>query len=88
MNQRKEDAKAIAKRRKAATVCAKKLTDAATSLKELLIACRACNDGSGDEKRGISDGRYTMMNNLREYATYLEGQYSILVNETTTKEQG
>lgn len=66
------------KRSKAAIACSKKLMIAAESLRAYLAACEDCNDGSGSITRAGKgrDGRETMIADLVEYASYLDGKYS------------
>ncbi len=73
--QRKRTQRAEARRAAAAITCAKRLEAAAESLSAFLRACNDCGDGSGDEQRGISDGRHRLIADLMEYSTYLEGRY-------------
>lgn len=70
-----KQARAEAARKKAALACAKKLEAAAEALTHFMHACNECRDGSGDEMRGVSDGRYRMIHDLMEYASWLEGKY-------------
>jgi len=74
--QRKKEARATAAKRKAGQACAAKLRGAVGALNVYLSACRECADGSGDEKRGIADGRTILMRELNEYAAYLESLYN------------
>lgn len=74
--QRNSESRAIAARRKAGQACAKKLEAAATALTDYLAACRECADGSGDEKRGIADGRTILMHDITEYASWLNQLYT------------
>ena len=74
--QRKAELRAEATRKKAGLACAKKLETAAKSLTEYLAACRECADGSGDEQRGIADGRTILMRDITEYATWLDRLYT------------
>ncbi len=68
--------RSAAARQKAAVRCAKALRAAAESLADLLSACRSCNDGSGDERRGASDSRNVLRSELNEYANWLDQKYS------------
>jgi hypothetical protein len=68
-------AKKCAARRKAGLKCAKSLRAAGKEMSAYLSACRDMNDGSGDESRGISDGRHILIREMSEYATYLESKY-------------
>lgn len=72
---KRRQAKAEATRKKAALACAKKLEAAANALSEFLMACVDCNDGSGDELMGASDGRKRMIADLNEYSGWLESKY-------------
>lgn len=74
--ERKSEARAIHARKKAGIACAKKLEAAADALSEYLNACRDCADGSGDEQRGIADGRTILIGNIMEYASWLDGLYN------------
>jgi hypothetical protein len=74
-NDKKRTARAIAARKKEGLACAKKLEAAAAALQAYLRACNECNDGSGDGERGYGDGRRIMIQNLLEYATYLDRKY-------------
>ena len=69
----KRQARAEAVRKKAANACARKLEAAAESLREYLISCRDCNDGSGS--KGIDDSRLLLVDNLMEYKCFLETRY-------------
>ncbi len=68
--------KAEAKRSASALKAAKTLEHAIAALRAYLQACRECNDGSGDEQRGISDGRHILIGKMAEYSSYLDGRYS------------
>lgn len=70
--QRATERRLIAARRKAGLACARALEGAADSLRAYLSACRACGDGSGDEKRGLADGRLLLIDDLMEYASWLQ----------------
>lgn len=72
---RKSQARAVAKRKRAGQDCAKKLKDAAEALNAYLHACRDCADGSDDKRMGQSDGRLILVGNIMEYASYLDGLY-------------
>lgn len=72
---RKAQAKRESARKRAGLACAKKLRDAADALSAYLRACNECRDGSGDERRGIADGRNQQIANLSEYACFLENKY-------------
>lgn len=67
--------KAEAKRKAKGLACAAKLDASIAALSEYLNACRDCCDNSGDELRGISDGRIILIGNLAEYSSYLRGRY-------------
>lgn len=71
----KGTSRAVAKRDKIGLQCAKKLEDAANSLSTYLQVCRECNDGSGDERTSIADGRHILIGNLMEYATFLDSKH-------------
>ena len=73
--ERRAHAKAEANRTKAGSAAAKKLEAAIAAVAEFLHCCNACQDGSGDEKRGISDGRHILMRDMREYASWLDSKY-------------
>lgn len=68
--------KAEAKRRDSALKAAKALNKAIEALRVYLQDCRECNDGSGDERQGLSDGRHILIGDLAEYSTFLDGRYS------------
>lgn len=72
---RKAQARAVAARRKAALACAAKLEAAAEALGAYLAACRECRDNSGDELRGIADGRHLLISDLMEEASWINGVY-------------
>lgn len=72
---RKSQARVDAARKRAALTCAAKLTAAAEALSAYLHACRECRDNSGDELRGISDGRHRLIADCMEYACYLDSVY-------------
>ena len=72
----KKTIKAIANRKKSALDCAKKLAAAADALNHFIEACNDCEDNSGTELRGISDGRVRLIENLAEYRFYLEDRYA------------
>jgi hypothetical protein len=59
------------KRHKTGLKAAKALDTAIAALREYLNACNDCRNGSGDEKRGISDGRHILMESMAEYSSYL-----------------
>lgn len=62
--------------RKAAAIrAAAKLFAAQEAVGAFLRACNACQDGSGDEKTGIADGRHRLIGDMAEYATYLEAVF-------------
>jgi hypothetical protein len=63
-------------RAKTAKIAVKKLVEAKAALNDFLKACNDCGDGSGNESKGISDGRVCLMRDLSEYASYLEGRYA------------
>ena len=71
---RKSQAKAEAARKKAALACARKLEAAADSLNEFTAACRECADASAP--RSADDGRFLLMRNMMEFASYLDGVHS------------
>lgn len=71
---RKAQARAEAKRKQTALVCAKKLESAADALHDFLMACIECNDGSRD--RGADDGRRTLQESMREYSGYLDSVFN------------
>lgn len=72
---RKSQARAEAARKKAGLACAAKLEAAAEALSAYLSACRECNDKSGDELRGISDGRHRLISDCMEYSGFLRSRY-------------
>ena len=66
-----------AKRRATGIACAKKLNAAADALRAYLQACNECRDASDSlsaQGKG-RDGRETLIADLAEYASYLEGIY-------------
>lgn len=69
---KRTQAKAEARRKKAGLDCAKKLRAAADSLNDYLMACNECRDGSGNEIHGAADSRKRLMSDLLEYASYVE----------------
>ncbi len=73
---KKNQAKAEAKRRAAGIACSKKLEAAVDSLNEYLRSCNECQDGSGNHRTGHGDGRIVLISNMMEYASYLDGKYS------------
>ncbi len=64
--------KAEAARHAAGMRAATTLRKAADALKAYLQACRECQDGSDDSKRGGDDTRHTLRESLCEYADFLE----------------
>lgn len=72
---RNAQAKRETARKRAGLACVKKLRDASEALSAYLRACNDCRDGSGDERRHISDGRHAMIRDLNEYAGFLESKY-------------
>ncbi len=64
--------KAEAARHAAGMKCAAALHKAADALSAYLQACRECQDGSDDSKRGGDDTRITLRESLSEYAGFLE----------------
>ena len=68
--------KAKAKRRDSALKAAKALDKAIEALRVYLQDCRECNDGSGDERQGLGDGRHILIGNLAEYSTFLDSRYN------------
>ncbi len=73
--ERRAQAKAETNRNKAGIAAAKKVEAAVSAVAEFLRCCNACRDGSGDEQRGISDGRHILMREMREYAGWLDSKY-------------
>lgn len=73
--ERRAQAKVEANRNKAGSAAAKKMEAAVSAVAEFLRCCNACQDGSGDEERGISDGRHILMRDMREYASWLDSKY-------------
>ena len=69
------EARAIKKRDTAGRACSKALEAASKALGTYLQACRECNDGSGDEERGLSDSRHRLITDTSEYATFLESKH-------------
>ena len=69
------EARAIKKRDQAGRECAKALNAASKALGAYLQACRDCNDGSGDEERGLSDSRHRLITDNSEYAGFLENKH-------------
>ena len=69
---RKKQQKAERVRHAAGIKAAKTLHKAREALHAYLLACRECQDGSDDTIRGISDSRHALMDNLSEYAGFLE----------------
>ncbi|ASL26742.1 hypothetical protein ACG10_10885 [Azotobacter chroococcum] len=74
-NDRKRTQRAIAKRKKAAVTCAKKLESAAEALNDYLRACRECDDESSDRVGREWDGRNIMIRDIMEYAGWLDAVY-------------
>lgn len=72
---KKAQKRAEAARKATALSCAKKLLAASEELSKFLSACRDCRDGSGDEFRGISDGRQILIGDITEYAYYLNSKF-------------
>lgn len=69
--------KAEMQRKKAGLVCARKLDQAASALRQYLRACNACEDESASlslQGKGV-DGRETMIRDLAEYSAYLDSLY-------------
>lgn len=62
------------RRDRAGATAARKLFAAVDALSAYLRACNDCQDGSGDEKMGISDGRHILIGNMSEYATWLDSK--------------
>ncbi|SEI91311.1 hypothetical protein SAMN04244579_02428 [Azotobacter beijerinckii] len=74
-NDIKRTQRAIAKRKKAAVACAKKLESAAEALNDFLRACRECDDESSDRVGREWDGRNIMIRDITEYAGWLDAVY-------------
>lgn len=74
-NDRKRTKRAIAKRKKAAVDCAKKLESATEALNDYLRACRECDDESSDRVGGAWDGRRLLMRDMTEFAGWLTAVY-------------
>jgi len=71
---KKAIARALATRKKAASTCAKKLQDAVDALNALMRACNECDDGSG--VRSADDGRVLLVEQMMEYANWLDSVYN------------
>ena len=69
------EARASKKRDEAGQACARSLNAASKALGAYLQACRECNDGSGDEERGLGDSRHRLIADTSEYATFLESKH-------------
>ena len=69
----KRRARAEAARRRTGLACAKALRTASEALSTYMMACLECNDAS--TARRADDGRYRLMNDILEYAAWLEGVY-------------
>ena len=69
------EARAAKKRDATGRACAKALEAASKALGAYLQACRECNDGSGDEERGLGDSRHRLITDTSEYATFLESKH-------------
>jgi hypothetical protein len=68
--------RAVAARHKAGQACVKKLEAAKAALNEYLRTCRECADGSGDEQRGIADGRQKLIRDIDEYSAWLHQMHN------------
>ena len=69
--------KAETARRAAGLKAAKALSKAAEAIQTYLEACRECRDGSDDEKMGAGDGRRILIDNMTEYAGWLNMRYEL-----------
>ena len=69
----KARARAEAARRRTGLACAKALRNASEALSTYVMACLECDDGS--TARRADDGRHLLMNDILEYAAWLEGVY-------------
>ena len=67
--------KAETARRAAGLKADKALSKAAEAIRTYLEACRECRDGSDDEKMGAGDGRRILIDNMTEYASWLNMRY-------------
>lgn len=74
MNPDSPQGRRAAKRDRAGAAAARKLFAAVEALSRYLNACRDCQDGSGDEKTGIADGRHILIGSMAEYATWLDSK--------------
>ena len=72
---RAAEARASKKRDKAGRDCARALNAATKAVSSYLEACRDCNDGSGDEERGLGDSRHRLITDCSEYAGFLEAKH-------------
>lgn len=69
---KKSQARADAAVKRTGLVAAKKLEAAAEAVNEFL---HACLDAGHEDMRGASDGRRVLINNIMEYASYLDGRF-------------
>lgn len=69
----KARARADAARRKTGLACAKALRHASDALSAYMMACLECDDASSPKRN--DDGRRLLMNDIQEYAAWLEGVY-------------
>lgn len=73
MNSDNADGRAVAARKKAALVAAKKLDAAADAVSAFALACAMCADASSP--RGDDDGRRLLAQSMRKYAGHLNSVY-------------